>query len=132
VLLVGEAGIGKSRLVRAMLDATEGEDQVALRYQCSPYHTGTPLWPVAQQLRFAAGLEPDDTEAARLDKLEALLRHGAEPEEVGGAVPLVAALLGIEAGDRYPAPDLDPRQRRARTLAALVGSSSGWPAAARC
>ncbi len=120
VLLVGEAGIGKSRLVRAVLDAVDGEGQVALRYQCSPYHTGTPLWPVAQQLRLAAGLEPADTEATRLDKLEALLRQGEESGEIGGMVPLVAALLGIDTGDRYPASDLTSQQRRARTLAGLV------------
>ena len=57
--------------------------------------------------------------------LEALLRQGAEPEEARGAVPLVAALLGIDAIDRYPSPDLSPRQRRARTLAALVGQILG-------
>ena len=91
---------------------------MALRYQCSPYHTGTALWPVAQQLGLAAGLEPADTEAAKLDKLEALLRRGVD--DVGEAVPLVAALLGIDAGGRYPAPDLTPQQQRARTLAALV------------
>ena len=118
VLLVGEAGIGKSRLVRAVLDAVAGEEHAALRYQCSPHHTGTALWPVAQQLGLAAGLEPADTEAARLDKLEALLRQGAE--DVGEAAPLIAALLGIDAGARYPAPDLTPQQRRARTLAVLV------------
>ena len=56
VLLVGEAGIGKSRLVQATLDAIAGDEYVALRYQCSPLHTGTALWPVAQQLGFAAGL----------------------------------------------------------------------------
>ena len=73
---------------------------------------------MAQQLGFAAGLEPADTEAAKLDKLEALLRQGAE--DVGEAAPLIAALLGIDAGARYPAPDLTPQQRRARTLAVLV------------
>jgi class 3 adenylate cyclase/predicted ATPase len=125
VLLVGEAGIGKSRLVRAVLDAVEGEERVALRYQCSPYHTGTPLWPVAQQLRLAAGLEPADAEAAKFDKLEALLRQGAEPEEAAGAVPLVAALLGVDAGGRHPSPDLSPQQRRTRTLATLVGQLLG-------
>ena len=104
VLLVGEAGIGKSRLVRAVLDAVEAEEHTALRYQCSPYHTGTPLWPVAQQLRLAAGIEASDDDTGKLGKLEALLRQGAESEQAGGELPLVAALLGIGATDRHLRP----------------------------
>ena len=63
VLLVGEAGIGKSRLVRAVLDALQDEEHTAIRLQCSPHRTGTPLWPIAQQIRLAAGLEPGDPDA---------------------------------------------------------------------
>ena len=118
VLLVGEAGIGKSRLLQATLDALSGGGHVVLRYQCSPHHTGTALWPIAQQLRFAAGLEPADTEAVKLDKLDALLRQGVE--DVSKAAPLVAALLGIDAGARYPAQDLTPHQQRTHTLAVLI------------
>ncbi len=118
VLLVGEAGIGKSRLTRAALDAVEGEEHVALRYQCSPYHTGTALWPITRQLGFAAGIGPNDSEAVKLDKLDALLGEGTG--DAREAAALVAALLGINAGDRYPAPGLTPQQRRARTLAVLV------------
>jgi class 3 adenylate cyclase len=121
VLLVGEAGIGKSRLVRAVLDAVAGEEHTALRYQCSPHHTGTALWPVVRQLTSATDLGPADDDAARLDKLEALLRQG----DVAEAVPLIAGLLGIDAGDRYPVADLTPQQRRYRTLAALVGQLLG-------
>jgi predicted ATPase len=124
VLLVGEAGIGKSRLVRAALDAVEGEEHTVRRYQCSPHHTGTALWPVARQLGVTAGLDPTDAEAAKLDKLEALLRQGAE--DVGEAAPLVAALLGIDASARYPVPALTPQQRRARTLAALIEQLLGF------
>jgi class 3 adenylate cyclase/predicted ATPase len=118
VLLVGEAGIGKSRLVQAVLEAVAAGDHVALRYQCSPHHTGTALWPIARQLGLAAGFETADVEAGRLDKLEALLRQGAE--DVSDAAPLIAALLGIDAGGRYAVPDLTPQRRRARTLAVLV------------
>ena len=59
VLLVGEAGIGKSRLIHAILDAVAQGDHFVLRYQCSPHHTGTALWPVIQKLglrrRFRTG-----------------------------------------------------------------------------
>ena len=118
VLLVGEAGIGKSRLVRAVLDALAGEGHAVSRYQCSPHHTSTALWPVAQHLAVAAGLTIGQDEPAKLDRLEALLRQGGD--EVGEAVPLIAALLGIEVGGRYPTQELTPQQRRLRTLAALV------------
>jgi hypothetical protein len=118
VLLAGEAGIGKSRLVRATLDALEQAEHTALRYQCSPHHTGTALWPVAQQLAFAAGMTPTEPEPTKLAKLEALLRRSAQ--DLAEAVPLIGALLGIDAGVRYPLPDLTPQQRRARTLAVLV------------
>ena len=131
MLLVGEAGIGKSRLVRAVLDAVAGEEHTALRYQCSPHHTGTALWPVTRQLGFAAGLTPADPDADQARQARgAAARRGRS--DVGEAVPLVAALLGIDAGDRYPAPDLTPQQRRARTLAAWSSSCSGWRAAGRC
>lgn len=123
VLLIGEAGIGKSRLVRAVLDAIESEEHAALRYQCSPYHTGTAFWPVIRQLSFAAGLEAADNDVARLDKLATLLRQGAD--DVTEVMPLVAGLLGIDAGGRYPVPDLTPQQQRARTLAVLVDQLLG-------
>jgi class 3 adenylate cyclase/predicted ATPase len=123
MLVVGEPGIGKSRLVRAVLDALEGEEHTALRYQCSPHHIGTALWPICQQLARAAGLTPDDGDAARLDKLEAVLRQ--RTHDTAGTVPLIAALLGIDVADRYPVRELTPQQRRLHTLAALVGQLFG-------
>ena len=68
VLLVGEAGIGKSRLVQATLDALAGDEHVALRYQCSPHRTGTALWPVMRQLAIATSFDPADDEASKLER----------------------------------------------------------------
>ena len=50
VLLSGEAGIGKSRLTRGMIDAVSAEAHIRVSYQCSPYHADSPLYPVIQQL----------------------------------------------------------------------------------
>ncbi len=69
VLLVGEAGIGKSRIVRALLDALKHEPHTRLQYQCSPYHADSAFWPVTQQLALAAGFEPGDVPERRLDRL---------------------------------------------------------------
>ena len=76
VLLTGEAGIGKSRIVAALLDAVAAQPHTRIRYQCSPYHAHSALWAVSQQLTYAAGIEADDTADAKLDKLEALLGTG--------------------------------------------------------
>jgi class 3 adenylate cyclase/predicted ATPase len=118
VLLVGEAGIGKSRISRALLDALAEEPHARIRYQCSPYHSDSALWPVIQQLTFAAGIADDDPEEAKLDKLEALFHRSGEAAE---AAPLIAGLLGLEGERRYGALDLTPQAQRARTLEALVG-----------
>ena len=118
VLLVGEAGIGKSRIVQGMLDALADRPHLRLRYQCLPYHVDSALWPVVRQLERAAGLEPDDPPGRRLEKLEAVL---AKPsDEVAPVAPLFAALLGIDAQERYPALTLTPQQQRERTLEALT------------
>jgi class 3 adenylate cyclase/tetratricopeptide (TPR) repeat protein len=116
VLLVGEAGIGKSRISRALLDALAEEPHFRVRYQCSPYHTDSALWPAIQQLSHAAGLDASDPIEARLDKLEALL------DQAGGreAAPLLADLLGLDGAARYGKLDLVPQVQRARTLEALI------------
>ena len=119
ILLVGEAGMGKSRVVRAVLDAVAAQPHVRIRCQCSPYHTDSALWPVVRQLVYAAGLRGDDSSAAKLDKLEALLAQaeGGSRDETG----LIAALLGIEhVADRSGTLELTPELQRARTLHALV------------
>ena len=115
VLLVGEAGIGKSRISRALLDALLDEPHSRIRYQCSPYHTDSALWPVIQQLGYAAGLAADDAPDARLDRLETLL--GSAKDD---AKALIADLLGLDGAQRYGALNLTPPVQRARTLDALV------------
>ena len=124
VLLVGEAGIGKSRISRALLDAVAEEPHTRVRYQCSPYHTDSALWPVIQQLNYAAGLARTTPLEARLDKLEALLDRAVGRD----AAPLIADLLGLDGSARYGPLDLTPQAQRARTLAALVEQLLGLAA----
>jgi class 3 adenylate cyclase len=74
VLISGEAGIGKSRLVAALEERIANEPYTALRYQCSPHYSNSALHPIIAQLERAAGLTTaDNTTEQRLDKLEALL-----------------------------------------------------------
>lgn len=120
VLLIGEAGIGKSRLVQALSEAIDPSHDIVLRCQCSPQYSGTPLWPVVQQLNLAAAFEPDDTDTVRLAKLEEVLgRATAQPDL---ALPFIAALLGLRAD--LPAA-LSAKQLRDRTHAHLLDQVLG-------
>ena len=134
VLLTGEAGIGKSRITEALVEAVAGEPHFLLRYQCSPYHADSALYPVIQQLTFAAGFAADDSTERRLDRLEALLARGSD--DIGEAAPLIAALLGLDGSSRYGALTLDaaaapqPHARRpgrpARRAGAAASRCCGW------
>ena len=128
VLLVGEAGIGKSRISRALLDALADEPHVRVRYQCSPYHTDSAMWPVIQQLNHAAGLAAEDPLEVRLDKLEALLDRSGRRD----AAPLIADLLGVDGSARHGPLNLSPEIQRARTLRALAEQLLGWPPGSPC
>jgi class 3 adenylate cyclase/tetratricopeptide (TPR) repeat protein len=119
VLISGEPGIGKSRLVAALGDRIAGEPYTRLSYQCSPYDTNSALRPFISQLERSAGFKTDDTPEQRLDKLEALLAASGAPR-AQAAAPLLAALLSIPPGDRYPPLSLSPVQLRRRTLSALL------------
>jgi class 3 adenylate cyclase/predicted ATPase/ABC-type transport system involved in cytochrome c biogenesis ATPase subunit len=123
VLISGEPGIGKSRLVAALAERIGGKPYAHLRYQCSPYHTNSALHPLIAQLERAAGFKADDTSAQRLYKLEAIL--AVEASRVQAVAPLFAALLSIPFGERYPPLALSSTQQRRRTLAALLDQIEG-------
>jgi predicted ATPase len=116
VLVSGEPGIGKSRLTAALSQRIESEPHMRLRYFCSPHHQDSALYPFIGRLERAAGFTRDDTATTKLDKLEALLGDGAEP----GDLSLVAEMLSLSGGERFPPLDLSPQRKKERTLAALL------------
>ena len=65
VLLSGEPGIGKSRLIAALIDRVEADRAVCPRYFCLPHHQSSALQPIIAQLSHAAGFEPDDSPAVK-------------------------------------------------------------------
>ena len=117
VLLSGEPGIGKSRLTVALEEQLRTEQHTPLRYFCSPLHTDSTLYPFILQLERAAGFERNDTMEAKLDKLSSLL--GASPND-DNDVQLLAELLSVPTGDRYPPLNLSARQKKQKTIEALV------------
>jgi len=118
VLMSGEAGIGKSRMLQDFARSIAGEKHINIHYQCSPHHTNSAFHPVIQRLRRAAGIADDDAESVKLDKLEDLLvpTGGNDP----AVLPLFAALLSLSGEDRLGPLDLTPQQLRHRTIEALI------------
>ena len=123
VLLSGEAGIGKSRITRALLDRVADDPHTRLRYQCSPHHANSAFYPFITQLERAAGFAVDDDDDTKLDKLEALLGQGLR--DIADSVPLFAALLSVPTGDRYPPLELAPQPQKQRTQAAILDQLEG-------
>jgi class 3 adenylate cyclase/tetratricopeptide (TPR) repeat protein len=125
VLLSGEAGIGKSRIIRQLHEPLTQIPHTRLRFQCAPRHAESALYPVIRHLEYAAGFLSDDEPELRLDKLETLLRRGAE--DVRESAALLAPMLLLPTA-RYRPVDLSPEQRSERTLKVLVDQLLGLAA----
>ena len=117
VLLSGEAGIGKSRILRELREHLSAVPHASLRYQCSPYGANTAFLPVIEQLRSAAGMIKTDSDDDRLDKLERLVRETSV--DVDAMTPRLAALMSLP-GSRYCALEISPLKHKLETIAILV------------
>lgn len=121
-LVSGDPGIGKSRLARALRERLVGEPHLSLRYQCSPFHVNSALYPVAEHVEKVANFGRDDTPEQKLNKMESLLVGGEA--QIAEAAALYAALLSLPT-ERYPAVKRSPQKQKEQTLEALMGQVAG-------
>jgi class 3 adenylate cyclase/predicted ATPase len=120
VLLSGEAGIGKSRLVQVLQEQVASEPQAWLTpCQCSLYHQNSALYPLIELLeRMALRFDREESPLQKLRKLGGfLVQYGLPLPE---AVPLLASLLSIPLDADYASLDLSPEQQKQKTLHALL------------
>src|SRR5215475_1614266 len=120
VLLSGEAGIGKSRLVQVLKEHVAAEPQAWLTpCQCSPYYQNTALYPMIDLLeRVALRFEREESPPHKLSKLEGFLVQYGLP--LAEAVPLFAALLSLPLTADYVPLPLPPEQQKQKLLHALL------------
>jgi hypothetical protein len=120
VLLSGEAGIGKSRLVQALQDHVAAEPQAWLTpCQCSPYHQHTALYPLIDLLeRVTLRFDREESPQQKLRKLEGFLVQYGLP--LAETVPLFASLLSLPLPAASVPLSVSPEQQKQQTLHALL------------
>jgi class 3 adenylate cyclase/predicted ATPase len=119
VLLHGEAGIGKSRLVQVLKEQVAGDAHTRIECRSSPYYQHTALYPITDLCERAWQLARDDTPEARLAKVEQALRPYRLT--LAETVPLFTTLLALPLpADRYAPLNLSPQRQRQKTLETIL------------
>ena len=118
VLLSGEPGIGKSRLVQELKEHVSAEGATRIEFRCSPYHQNSALHPIIDHLQRLLQFARDDSPAVKLEKLQHLLSSYRFLQ--ADTLPLLAVLLSLPHPEGYPPITVSPQKQKEKTQAALV------------
>src|SRR5712692_1159536 len=118
VLLSGEPGTGKSRLVQELKEQLAHEGVTRMEFRCSPYHQNSALYPIIDHLQRLLQFAREDAPATKLEKLQHMLSHYRFPQ--ADTVPLLAALLSLPHPEGYPPITVSPQKQKEKTQAAVV------------
>jgi hypothetical protein len=116
VLLSGEPGIGKSRLIAALEQSLGHPPPGRVRLVCSPHYQDTPLYPVIRQIKRAAGFQRDDNHFTQREKLRRFVGRSAPDLDVA----LFADLASIPGAAEELPETLTPPNRKEMTFAAIL------------
>jgi len=123
VVLSGEPGIGKSRIMQEFRERIASEPHGQMSFQCSPYYASTAFYPFVEQFKSITGFDREGSPELSLKSLKTTLAANTAPLEL--VMPLFAALLSIPTGDRYKPLDLSPQRQKDDIVAALVNHFIG-------
>ncbi|NOT55997.1 MAG: AAA family ATPase, partial [Deltaproteobacteria bacterium] len=118
VLLSGEPGIGKSRLVQEFKERFAHEGATRLEFRCSPYHQNSAFYPIIEHLQRLLQFVRADVPAVKLEKLHHTLRHYRFSQS--DTAPLLATLLSLPHPEGSPPITGSPQKQKEKTQAALV------------
>lgn len=119
VLIQGEAGIGKSRLLHTLKDRLRGQPHAVRELRCFPEFSLSPFYPLIATLEDIFSFAPEDTSELKSGKLVQYL-EAHYPALAHEATPLLSLLLALPLPERYPAPNFTPQKQRERTIAILL------------
>ena len=124
VLLVGEPGLGKSRLVYDLKEHVAGgvadseQDSALIEWRCSPHFQNTELYPAIDYFERTLDFVRDDSSEARFDRLVKRLRQFDLARQE--TVPLWASLLSLPTTNEFPSLALPPARQREQTFGMLI------------
>jgi predicted ATPase/class 3 adenylate cyclase len=118
VVLSGEAGIGKSRLVQVMKERLADEPHTVLESRCSSYTQNSALYPATELLERLLQFRREDSPKDKMARLDVALGRYRLP--LPETVPALASLLSLPDDERYPPIALPPPGRKQKTLEAVL------------
>jgi class 3 adenylate cyclase/tetratricopeptide (TPR) repeat protein len=121
VLVSGEAGVGKSRLVETLVRRSIGRDSLHHWFHCAPYSESSALAPLVNYVEQLMGAAGKESHLVRLRKLESVLSFAEQ--EIEDIVPLFADLLSIDYGASDPVLKMSPQRRRQRLFEVILSAA---------
>jgi predicted ATPase/DNA-binding SARP family transcriptional activator len=119
LLIQGEAGIGKSRLLLTLKERLADTPHILRELRCFQEHSQSPFHPLIVMLGAVFGFAHDDTPEAKLTRLERYL-NAHYPASARDYVPLLARMFSLPLGAHYPAPGLSPQKLKERIATTLL------------
>jgi len=117
ILLNGEAGIGKSRIVDVLKEQLTPEFYTRIESRCSPYHQNTPFYPIITLLEHALRFKREDSTQSKLEKLEDMLKQ--YDVSLKETLPLFSELLSLPLPEGYQPLRSSPQRQKKETIEAL-------------
>lgn len=116
-VIVGEGGVGKSRLARQFIKETTGTGEDLPILQCTPYNVGTAFHPIRYYIEQISGVTHSDSPKESIGKLSTIVARAGPVTPEGLA--LIAELVRINNADLTPLQGLTSQERRNRTMTLL-------------